>query len=141
MNDHSCVIVVDTDVQALNKRLKEIPDEWERVSIGKELSSFLLLADTTDRSRDIYIWLENYLREKASDPVVCLDIDLLFEPSLKLEPLNIFLKISRYTKLIVLWPGSYKDGVLSYARPGHQHYRFWRNPQDIEIIGVSDALQ
>lgn len=140
MNDHSCVIVVDTDVQALNKRLTEIPDEWERVSIGKELSSFLLLADTTDRSRDIYIWLENYLREKASGPVVCLDIDLLFEPSLKLEPLNIFLKISRYTKLIILWPGSYKDGVLSYAQPEHQHYRFWKNLENVEIKGVNDAL-
>jgi hypothetical protein len=140
LNDHSCIILVDADVQALDKRLAEIPEEWERVSIGKELSSFLMLADTTDRSRDIYIWLENHLREKAPGPVVCLDIDLLFEPSLKLDPLNIFLKVSRHVKLIIFWHGNYEDGVLSYAQPEHQHYKFWKNLEGIEIKGVHHAL-
>lgn len=140
MSDHSCIIVVDTDVQALNKRLMEIPDEWGRVSIGKELSSFLMLADITDRSRNIYIWLEKYLREKAPGPVVCLEIDLLFEPSLKLDPLNIFLRISRHLKLVIFWHGNYIDGVLSYAQPEHQHYRFWKNLEGIEIKGAHDAL-
>jgi acyl-CoA reductase-like NAD-dependent aldehyde dehydrogenase len=33
------------------------------------------------------------------------------------------------TRLIVMWPGTYRNGVLAYAVPEHSHYRTWNDPQ------------
>jgi hypothetical protein len=61
-------------------------------------------------------------------PVLCTEIDLLFEPSLELDPLPLLVDISRATRLVIAWPGSYVGGVLAYAAPEHAHYRTWRQP-------------
>lgn len=133
-------LIVEREIVELEKFLPHISQAWQVVSIGRELSSFLIVASDSDQSRTARQWLENEIRGKAPGPIVCKDIDLLFHPSLKLDPLILFRQSSRHTKLIVLWPGSYKDGVLSYAVPEHKHYRFWKNLEGIEIKGVKDAL-
>lgn len=135
-----CTILADSDIQNLNKVLESLPVEWPKFALGQELSN-ILLSEGDNRTIVARQWLETTLIGKAPGPVICTDIDLLFEPSLALDPLVIFRQIARHTTLVILWPGSYEDSVLSYATPEHKHYRFWRNPQDIDIIGVSDALQ
>jgi len=57
-----------------------------------------------------------------------MEIDVLFEPTLKLDPLGLLRQFSRVTKLIVTWPGTYINDVLAYAVPEHSHYRTWRQP-------------
>ncbi len=61
----------------------------------------------------------------APGPVICTDIDLLFDPTLALDPLRLLRDSSRSAVLIVLWPGAVADGVLDYAVPAHAHYRTW----------------
>lgn len=134
-------LIVEREIVELEKFLSHISQTWEVISIGKEASSFLIVSSDVDQSRTVRLWLVNELRSKASGSVICTNIDLLFHPSLKLDPLALFRQISRHTKLIVLWPGEYKNGVLSYAVPEHKHYRFWKNLEGLEIKGVSDALQ
>lgn len=139
LSSAKCAFLVDSDIQNLSRAAKTLPIEWERFSLGRELSNMLL---STGSNRTILArqWFETTLINKAPGPVICTEIDLLFEPSLALDPLVIFKHIARHTKLVILWPGNYIEGVLSYAAREHQHHRFWRNPEDIEIIGVSDAL-
>jgi hypothetical protein len=134
-------LVVDPHIQALTQLQEELPEEWEAVSIGKELSGYLISQEVTDYPRSIHEWLNGHLREKAPGPVICSDIDILFYPSFNLDPLTLFRQTSRHTRLVVLWPGEFKGGVLSYAQPEHQHYRYWKNLEGLEIKGVSDALQ
>jgi hypothetical protein len=74
-------------------------------------------------------WTKTRLGDLSPGPVLCTDIDLLFEPSLSLNPLRLFKDAGRITRLIVAWPGTYRDDVLSYAVPDHAHYRTWRNPK------------
>lgn len=141
MKSSSLTLVVDPDIQALTQFQMRLSREWNAVSVGTNLSSYLISEEVTDYSQTIHKWLDGYLREKAPGPVICIDIDILFYPTFNLDPLTLFRQISRHTKLIILWPGSYKDGVLSYAVPEHQHYRSWKNLEGVEIKGVSDALQ
>jgi hypothetical protein len=61
----------------------------------------------------------------APGPLLCTGIDLLFEPSLKLNPLHIFLDASRTTSLVIAWPGTCEEGKLTYAVPSHAHNRTW----------------
>ena len=139
-----CLILVHPDIQHLRKAEEKILTDNQIVClrIGKELSSALLTTPQAQRSRAARQWLETALREKAPGPILCSDVDLLFEPSLDLDPMLLFRQISRHTRLLVLWPGTHEDGVLAYAVPEHRHYRTWRQPQVAvtDLRGVSDAL-
>jgi len=61
-------------------------------------------------------------------PLLVTQIDLLFEPSLRLDPLTLLRGLSRQRPLLVAWPGSFQNGVLAYAVPEHSHYRIWPRP-------------
>lgn len=141
MGNSALKIVAASDIKELELMGMNFPVEWVRFSIGKSMSTYLVAQEEGRYSLLIPNWLEDTLRKMAPGPVVCTDIDILFQPALGLEPLSIFRRISRYTNVVVLWPGVYKDGTLSYARPEHKHYHFWKNLDGIEIIGANDALQ
>lgn len=140
MGNSTLTIIVHPDIQFLGPGKTLSMYNTEGVSIGKRLSEFLVESEESDRGQATIKWLKMTLRGKAPGPIVCADIDLLFDPSLGLDPLIIFRHISQHTSLIILWPGIHKDSVLSYAQPEHQHYRFWKNLEGLEIKGVSDAL-
>ena len=138
MKPTALTIIVDPDCASLFQITTQTG--LDTVSIGEITSRYLLAQENTDRSHGIERFLGDTLRQMGSGPVVCAEIDLLFHPSFNLDPLILFRHISRFTSIIVLWPGTYKEGILSYARPEHQHYRSWRNLEGIEIKGVSNAL-
>jgi hypothetical protein len=135
------LLVFDSNTETLSRFPASLSQDIQLISVGADLSTYLMIPNSVDRSRSTRQWLEDQLKGKAPGPVICADIDLLFHPSLQLDPLALFRQISRYTKLIILWPGDYKDGTLSYAHPGHNHYRSWRNLEGLDIKGVHDALQ
>lgn len=65
----------------------------------------------------------------APGPVLCADVDLLFEPALALDALRVFRETSRVVPLVVLWPGAFTARQLAYAQPAHAHYRVWRRTE------------
>ena len=70
-------------------------------------------------------------------PMICCDIDILFAPELALDPLALFDRASRRTSLVIMWPGSFVDGVLRYAVPEHEHSRIWQatiSPERIFVL-------
>ena len=106
--------------------------DWPHLSIGRQLSEALLSELPERRSRTARRWITDFLGERSPGPVLCTRIDLLFEPTLNLDPLALLRRASRTTRLVVMWPGSYENDVLAYAVPEHSHYRTWRQP-DVEI--------
>jgi hypothetical protein len=80
------------------------------------------------------------LHQYTPGPLICTDIDILFEPTLRLDPLRLFLDASRQTSLIIAWPGTFQHNHLAYAVPAHAHYRTWPRPElcDYCIVQLSD---
>jgi len=60
---------------------------------------------------------------------------LLFDPALELDTLRLLCDVSRVARMVVTWPGSYRDDVLAYAVPDHSHYRTWRRPE-VSIVAL-----
>jgi hypothetical protein len=55
---------------------------------------------------------------------VLLDnIEILFDVSLKQDPLRLLQGLSRNTTLVVIWSGSIERGNLVYATPDHLEYK------------------
>jgi hypothetical protein len=127
----SCLLLVHTEIDKLAEAAGEVTSSygWPRVSVGKELAAVLLPEPLQYRPRAARRWVSDRLGGMSPGPVLCADIDLLFEPSLQLDPLALLRDVSRTTRLAVAWPGSYLGGVLAYAVPEHAHYYTWRHPQ------------
>ena len=65
----------------------------------------------------------NALGDREVD-TICLDyFEILFEPSLKLQPFDILKNLSRRKTVLVAWRYELKDGYLVYAQPGHPEYK------------------
>jgi hypothetical protein len=135
---HPCLLLVHPDVHKLEDAANELAAAhgWPRLSVGRELSAVLLAEPPARRSGPARRWIEARLRELAptnGSPVLCTEIDLLFEPTLRLDPLRLLRDASRAARFVVAWPGSYDNNVLSYAVPEHSHYRTWRQPS-VQIV-------
>lgn len=108
-----------------------IPSIW----LNREISKLLIGKSDTTYPKEIIDWISKEIIEIDEKVILFTDIEILFEPSLNLNPLTIFKQTSRNTSLLVMWPGEYKDNTLSYASPEHSHYRTWEKP-GIEIFKV-----
>jgi len=129
-NNRPLVLIVHPEIQILDEEKKELQTRfgWPVLSIGKDLSRAMLSGQVSGAGT-MQDWLIGQVRGAASGPILLSDIDLLFEPSFKLDPLIIFQRASRFNRLVVLWPGTFsQEKVLTYAVPEHNHYRTWRNP-------------
>jgi len=129
-NTNPLVLIIHPDINTLDEEKKWLQTRfnWPGISIGKDLSRDML-SGKVQGSTAMQAWLDDHVRGAGLGPMLLSEIDLLFEPSLSLDPLKLFQQASRFTRLIVLWPGIYSiEKVLSYAVPEHAHYRTWRNP-------------
>lgn len=132
-SDHynACFLIVNPNPAALADIAVDLQRgyDWSLLNIGEQLSKELLFVSPRNQSRHTKRWLQDILNNIESELIICTNISLLFEPSLKLDPFHLFRQMGRRKKLIVMWPGRYKNDTLSYAQPEHAHYATWQNPE------------
>ncbi|NLI41204.1 MAG: BREX-3 system P-loop-containing protein BrxF [Caldisericales bacterium] len=105
------------------------------INVNLELSRCLL--DLTGRQRNLQVphLLEDTLLESRSDVVLLDNLELLFDPALKQDPLRLLQGLSRKRTIIAAWNGDVKYDTLFYAEPGHPEYRHYPiNDLIIEIL-------
>ena len=124
---YPCCILAHADVRQLQQAADLVLARyhWPILSVGTILSAALLSVVPQKRARAAHIALLDMIRPFAPGPLLCTDIDLLFEPALTLDPLRLLRDTSRIATIIVLWPGVANNGTLAYAVPTHTHYRSW----------------
>lgn len=103
------------------------------VNVGLELSRRML--DLTERQRtlgvaalleDLATESQNVGREPDSTSVgtVLLDnIEIVFDTTLRRDPLGLLQGLSRHRVVVAAWPGTVAEGWLTYAEPDHPEYR------------------
>lgn len=88
----------------LGQYLAALPKNKRTFSAGEFISEFV----TKDKTHQLFI-LDN--------------IEILFEKSLQINPLDLIKKIAHSKLIIAVWPGELKDGRLIYAEVSHPEYR------------------
>jgi hypothetical protein len=93
------------------------------VNVNLELSRRML--ELTERQRALQLprLLSEIVNTSAGDVVLLDNIELLFDVSLKQDPLRLIQGLSRNKTLVVAWNGSANSGYLTYAAPEHPEYR------------------
>ena len=93
------------------------------LNLGLELSRQLLELTERQRIIDLAKRLENLLADQRSDIVVLDNIEFLFLPDLKQDPLTLLKSASRNRTVIASWLGTISSGHLQYAAPEHREFK------------------
>ncbi len=120
----------ETSVLREVAKMKAIQCQY--INLNLELSHRLL--DLTERQRLLQV--PRFLGDivaKSGDSVVLLDnLEILFDISLRQDPLRLLQGLSRNRTVVVRWKGAVVDGFLTYAAPDHPEHR--RYPIDDLLI-------
>ena len=127
---YPCLLLVHPSISILNTTAQRLVDHyaWAVLSLGTVLSEALLAISARQRPGQVRSAINQAIHHTRPEPILCTDLDLLFEPTLKLDPLRLLRDWSRQTPLVAMWPGQYDGRTLSYAVPEHGHYRTWPRP-------------
>jgi hypothetical protein len=89
------------------------------INVNLELSRRML--DLTERQRILQLprLLSEVVSTVQTDLILLDNIELLFDVSLKQDPLRLLQGLSRNRTLVVAWSGSIDHEYLSYAKPDH----------------------
>ena len=84
------------------------------------------LAALPQRQRPLHVngLLRRLADEYARDNLLLLDnLELLFDRSLKLDPLHLLKQLAHARRVVAAWPGQLREGRLTYADRGHPEYQ------------------
>jgi Cdc6-like AAA superfamily ATPase len=111
------------------------------VNVNLKLAELLLEHTIADRPR-VTQQLMNEIIKEAKSPIVLLDnLELLFDVTLKVNPLQILKSLSRNTTIIASWSGTYDGRTLVYAEPGHPEYQTHTLlPEDALVFPIRDSI-
>lgn len=93
------------------------------LNVSLELSRQLLPLTERQRALQLPQLLETTVAAMESDRTLLDNIELLFSPGLRQDPLRLLESLSRNRSLLVAWPGTIDDRHITYAEPGHPEYR------------------
>jgi|SRR5699024_8704951 len=93
----------------------------EEININLIVSEELIDVPKNRYSFNVLNIIQNQLGDKQK-VYLFNHIDILFDPSLQINPVRLFENLSKENKIIVNWPGIYHDGKLVYAEYGHPEY-------------------
>jgi len=122
------------DVRDIPQRVRRVVPGCATLNLNLALSRQLLEIPSPQRPTRAPIILVDLLA--GHGPALLYAIELLFEPTLQLEPLRALKAASRSRILLALWPGTSEDGSLIYAEPGHPEYKRYEPADLAEILVV-----
>lgn len=109
------------------------------VNVNLELTKRMLELTRTQRSRQVERLLKDVIAAASGDVVLLDNLEVLFDPTLEVEPLRLLQVASRNRTVVASWNGSYRDGTLTYAEPGHPEFVQLKQTDAVVIpVGTSE---
>lgn len=122
---HRLILVVAPSGQGKTAALQEVRLQkgFPLVNVNLELSRQML--DLTERQRILKLpsLLLEIINKYEGDIILLDNIEVLFDVSLKQDPMRLLLGLSRNKTLVVAWNGTIKDDYIFYATPNHPEYK------------------
>jgi hypothetical protein len=108
------------------------------VNVNLELSRRML--DLTERQRALRLprLLAEIVDASAGDVVLLDNIEVIFDVSLKQDPLRLLQGLSRNRTVVAAWSGSIDGEHMVYATPDHPEYR--RYPVGDSLVVSPEAM-
>ncbi|MED5634000.1 BREX-3 system P-loop-containing protein BrxF [Enterobacter hormaechei] len=117
----SLVLIVNSTEQAIEP--SQHSEEITLLELSEKLCEHLLPLSRDDRSRKAPDILAKMLNCIVSEVVWVDRIQVLFEPSLELDPLRQLQELARIKPIIAIWPGQLTEQLLTFSVPGRADYQ------------------
>lgn len=101
------------------------------LSVGSALGNRLSVVPQRQRHLQTTTLLRELADQHATADLLLMDnLELLFDKSLQLNPLDLLKRHAHVKRVVAVWPGGLRDGRLTYAEMGHPEH------QDYSLVGV-----
>lgn len=108
------------------------------INVNLELSATLVDLPSRRRPLDAPKAVAHLIEAAQTEPVILDNLEMLFDTSLKLDPIVCLRQASRNRTIVASFPGVFEDGHLIYADSHHPEYRRFPSA-DLLIVDVSAA--
>ncbi|MDO4232140.1 MAG: BREX-3 system P-loop-containing protein BrxF [Lautropia sp.] len=107
-------------LRALAQRLNVTP-----INVSLELGHRLAAMPVSERSFSAHQLLREITCNGAHGdiPLLLDNLEVLFEPSLKINPLDLIKRLAHSRRVVAVWPGEIRGNRLVYASIGHPEHR------------------
>lgn len=108
------------------------------VNVNLELSKKMLELTHAQRSRQVERLFKEVIAAESGDVVLLDNLEILFDTALEVEALRLLQVSSRNRTVVASWNGSFRDGTLTYAEPGHPEFIQIKQTEAVVVtIGAS----
>ncbi|MCM8625487.1 BREX-3 system P-loop-containing protein BrxF [Accumulibacter sp.] len=96
----------------------------EPINVGAELGRRLAAIPQRQRHLQTNTILRELADQHAVGDLLLLDnIELLFDRTLQLDPLDLLKRHAHARRVVAVWPGELRDGRLIYTEMGHPEHQ------------------
>ena len=137
---HRLVLVVGPPGSGKTQAMLDLAqaEGYPSVNVSLALSQRMLELPAARRARHVGA-LFTEIVSHAHGPVALLDnTEILFHPSLRVDPLRLLQSATRNHTIVATWPGQYVDGELTAAEPDHPEYVSYREVDAAVIPMATD---
>ena len=122
---HRLVMLVAPAGSGKTAALQDVHDRTAAPLINVNLELSRRMLDLTERQRTLQLprLLSEIVGVSAVDVVLLDNIEVLFDVSLKQDPLRLLQGLSRNKTVVAAWSGSIVGENMVYATPDHPEYR------------------
>ena len=119
------VLLVAPQKSGKTRALQEVHDRTAAPLINVNLELTRQLLDLTERQRALQLprLLAEIVGASAADVVLLDNVEVLFDVSLKQDPLRLLQGLSRNKTVVAAWSGSIDGEHIVYATPDHPEYK------------------
>lgn len=94
------------------------------LGVGSALAGRLAVVPQRQRHLQTTTILRELANQHATGDLLLLDnIELLFDRTLQLDPLEVLKRHAHARRVVAVWPGELRDGRLTYAELGHPEHQ------------------
>lgn len=129
------VIVAGPTRSGKTRALRDLQSErgWPLVNINLALSERLLELTAKQRALRVARIVDGIVQEQAGNTVLLDNIEMLFHPDLKQDPLRLLQSLSRNRTIVSTWRGAHLGSSLTYATPDHPEFRRFDETQALIV--------
>lgn len=109
------------------------------VNVNLELSKKLLELTRGQRSTQVERLFKDIIAAESCDVVLLDNLEILFDTALEIEPLRLLQLASRNRTVVASWNGSFQNGTLTYAEPGHPEFIQFKQAEAVVIVASLSA--
>jgi len=120
------ILLVGPPRSGKTQRLRQLGDKLnlKPINLGLELARLLSATPNNKRAFSAGELLRDITsNHKAGGPLLLDNLELLFELSLQVNPLDLIKRLAHAQPVVAVWPGDLRGDRLTYADMSHPEHR------------------